>query len=170
MSNAFPASPAGRIATDPKLVAGANPRLNFRLAVDDRAQEDGRWITKQTVFHDVVVFGRSAETFARLYRKGDPVIVAGELRFTTYETQGGEKRTGTQIVARLVAPDPRLVTVTIDRSRQADRAASVEAPAQETERPATVPAPPPPPSADAAPVRPRWPQQATSTAGNGVAV
>ncbi|TDD65404.1 hypothetical protein E1262_25340 [Jiangella aurantiaca] len=72
MSNAFPASPAGRIATDPKLVAGANPRLTFRLAVDDRAQEDGQWITKQTVFHDVVVFGRSAETYARLYRRVIP--------------------------------------------------------------------------------------------------
>jgi single-strand DNA-binding protein len=173
MSNAFPASPAGRIATDPKLVAGVNPRLNFRLAVDDRAQgPDGQWTTRQTVFHDVVVFGRSAETFARLYRKGDPVIVAGELRFTTYETQGGEQRTGTQIVARLVAPDPRLATVRIDRSRQPDRAASVEAPAQETERPATVPAPPPPPAPgpEATTARPRWPQQATSTAGNGVAV
>ncbi|SDT36556.1 single-stranded DNA-binding protein [Jiangella sp. DSM 45060] len=170
MSNAFPASPAGRIATDPKLVAGANPRLNFRLAVDDRAQgPDGQWITKQTVFHDVVVFGRSAETFARLFRKGDPVIVAGELRLTTYESQGGDKRTGTQIVARLVAPDPRLVTVTIDRSRQADRAAGVDAPSQEAEQPATVPAPPPPPAADTH-SRPRWPQQATSTAGNGVAV
>ncbi|WP_158603073.1 single-stranded DNA-binding protein [Jiangella rhizosphaerae] len=171
MSNTFPASPAGRIANDPKLVAGANPRLTFRLAVDDRAQEDGQWITKQTVFHDVVVFGRSAETFARMYRKGDPVIVAGELRFTNYETKGGEQRTGTQIVARLVAPDPRLVTVTIDRSRQADHAAAgVEAPAHETERPAAAPAPPPLPAVDATPARPRWPQQPASTAGNGVAV
>lgn len=170
MSNAFPASPAGRIATDPKLVAGVNPRLTFRLAVDDRAQgPDGQWATRQTVFHDVVVFGRSAETFARLYRKGDPVLVAGELRFTTYKTQGGDQRTGTQIVARLVAPDPRLVTVTIDRSRYADRDAGVEAPAQETERPAAVPAPPPPPAPDTH-SRPRWPQQAASTAGNGVAV
>ncbi|TDD65405.1 hypothetical protein E1262_25345 [Jiangella aurantiaca] len=71
------------------------------------------------------------------------MIVAGELRFTTYETQGGEQRTGTQIVARLVAPDPRLVTVTIDRSRQADRAAGIEVPAQESSRPAAEQVPQP---------------------------
>ncbi|PSL08152.1 single stranded DNA-binding protein [Haloactinopolyspora alba] len=193
MSNAFPATTPGRIATDPQYTGGANPRLTFRLAVDDRSQgQDGEWATRQTVFHDVVAFGRSAKTFADLYRKGDPVVISGEVRFNNYTTQAGENRTGTQIVARVVAPDPRLCQVSIDRTRQAERGAGADGPAPSAPQtttqsgaaaeavdvqvdvpPPPVPAPPPvptPPTAAEAAARPRWPQQPTGTATGGVGV
>ncbi len=169
MSNAFPATTPGRIATDPQYVSGVNPRLAFRLAVDDRSQgPDGAWATRQTVFHDVVVFGRSASTFAGMYRKGDPVLVSGEVRFNNYTTQAGENRTGTQIVAKLVAPDPRLCSVTIDRTPQAERGAGATGPERTATAQAEVEPPPPPsPPADTA-SRPRWPQQPSTAANEGV--
>ncbi len=174
MSNVFPATTPGRIATDPQYVDGQNPRLTFRLAVDDRSQgSDGEWATRQTVFHDVVVFGPSANTFAEMYRKGDPVLVSGKVRFNNYTTQAGENRTGTQLVAKLVAPDPRLCSVAIDRSRQATRDSGVAGPSRPVaaaeagaDAEAAPSAPPSPPS-DAAP-RPQWPQQPSGGAPAGM--
>ena len=63
MSNQFPMSVAGRIATEPELSTGqSGTRAAFRLAVDDRVRDSsGHWLTAQTVFHDVVAWGHLAD-------------------------------------------------------------------------------------------------------------
>lgn len=117
MSNRFPVSVTGRLATDPSLsTATASPLVKFRLAVDDRRQApDGSWETRQTVFHDVAAWGRLAEVAADQLRRGDAVVVAGTLKFDTYQ-QDGKERTRSEIVADAIGPDLRLSTVTIDRT------------------------------------------------------
>ena len=72
MGNTFDAYLAGRIATEPTLgtTKDGRPWTKFRLAVDDRMRsaETGEWEKAQTIFHDVVAFGRLAErTFGTMH-------------------------------------------------------------------------------------------------------
>lgn len=49
-------------------------------------------------FHNIVVFGRSAETSAQYLKKGSQVLVEGRLQTRSWE-QEGQKRYRTEIVA-----------------------------------------------------------------------
>ena len=93
MGNRFDAYLAGRVATEPTLgtTKDGQPWVRFRLAVDDRSQngETGEWEKSQTVFHDVVAFGRLAERTVGTVHSGDAVIAHGEFRFRSYEGPGG---------------------------------------------------------------------------------
>ena len=122
MGNTFDAYLAGRIATEPTLVTtkDGRPWTKFRLAVDDRMRNanTGEWETAQTIFHDVVAFGRLAErTFGTLH-VGDAVIGHGEFRFRSYEDAAGTSRTGASFVASRIGPDMLLADVTVARARE----------------------------------------------------
>jgi single-strand DNA-binding protein len=108
MGNTFDAHLAGRIATEPTLgtTKDGRPWTKFRLAVDDRMRnaETGEWENAQTIFHDVVAFGRLAErTFGTLH-VGDAVIAHGEFSFRSYEDTAGTSRTGASFVASRIGP------------------------------------------------------------------
>jgi single-strand DNA-binding protein len=121
MGNRFDAYLAGRMATEPILgtTKDGKPWVRFRLAVDDRSPnpETGEWEKSQTIFHDVVAFGRLAERTAALVHSGDAVIAHGEFRFRSYEDAAGTTRTGTQFVASRLGPDILLADVTAHASR-----------------------------------------------------
>src|SRR5919106_94137 len=116
MGNRFDAYLAGRLATEPTLstTKDGKPWVKFRLAVDDRSpnRETGEWETSQTIFHDVVAFGRLAERTVGTVHSGDAVIAQGELRFRSYEGPGGMTHAGTQFVATRLGPDILLSEVT----------------------------------------------------------
>lgn len=144
MSNRFPVSMAGRIATDPEMrfTQSGQAVARFRLAVEDRQQNGrGNWETTQTIFHTVTAWGRLAENTVDQLRKGDPIVVAGDLRFRTYQTPEGDRRTATEVNATTLGPDLRLATVEVDRERRNSRAAEAarEAPTNERDRPAQQP-------------------------------
>lgn len=147
MSNSFAISTPGRVATEPTLRYGddARPRVYFRLAVDDMTRDTtGEWVKRQAVFHDVVAFGKSAERYAAALTVGDPIVVAGDLRFNTYTAKDGEERTGSQVVATAIGPDLRMCDVTIDRTRRTDgpsQAAGMTGPEAATVNPSTHDAP-----------------------------
>jgi len=53
---------------------------------------------ESTEFHNIVVFGRSAETSAQFLKKGSQVLVEGRLQTRSWD-QDGQKRYRTEIVA-----------------------------------------------------------------------
>ena len=128
MGNRFDAYLAGRLATEPTLstTKDGKPWAKFRLAVDDRSpnRETGEWETSQTIFHDVVAFGRLAERTVGTLHSGDAVIAQGEFRFRSYEDSGGTTRTGTQFVASRLGPDILLADFTLHGGRTAKRTSS----------------------------------------------
>lgn len=121
MGNRFEAHLAGRVATAPALGESQDGRswARFRLAVDDRTRnaETGEWETSQTIFHDVVVFGKLAERTVAALNTGDPVLAQGEFRFQSYRDAEGRTRTGTSFVASRLGPDILLADVTVSRDR-----------------------------------------------------
>lgn len=50
-------------------------------------------------FHNIVVFGRQAETVAQYMRKGSNVMVEGRMQTRSWEGQDGQKKYRTEIVA-----------------------------------------------------------------------
>ena len=147
MGNRFDAYLAGRIATEPTLgtTQDRQPWAKFRVAVEDRARSDatGEWERAQTIFHDVVVFGKLAERTVGTLHTGDPVIAQGEFRFRAYEDASGTTRTGTSFVASRLGPDIMLANVTVTRSQaresEAARAQEVAREAVPTAQPSPAP-------------------------------
>lgn len=86
----------GRLTKDPDLryiSESGKPVANFTIAVNREFQKD------KTDFFRIVVFGKPAENCANYLSKGRLVGVSGRLQNNNYETQSGEKRYTTEIIA-----------------------------------------------------------------------
>ena len=58
-------------------------------------------------FHNVVVFGRQAETVSQYLRKGSSVLVEGRMQTRSWDGSDGQKKYRTEIVADRVQFGPR---------------------------------------------------------------
>lgn len=58
-------------------------------------------------FHNIVVFGRQAETVAQFLRKGSSVLVEGRMQTRSWDGPDGKKNYRTEIVADRVQFGPR---------------------------------------------------------------
>ena len=89
----------GYLGSDPELrhTKSDTPVTNLRVATTYRRGED-----EQTEWHNVVVFGRQAETCAKYLRKGSQVYVEGRLQTRTWTDRDGQDRYTTEIVADTV--------------------------------------------------------------------
>ncbi len=58
-------------------------------------------------YHNIVVFGRQAETTAQYLSKGSSVLVEGRMQTRSWEGQDGQKKYRTEIVADRVQFGPR---------------------------------------------------------------
>src|SRR5689334_23694835 len=71
----------------------------FRLATSERRKNaEGNW-GDHTEWHNVVVFGKTAENCAAFLRKGWQVYIDGSLRTRTWESPEGQARQVTEVVA-----------------------------------------------------------------------
>lgn len=87
----------GRLTRDPELrfTAGSGKAVaTFTIAVDRPFAKE-----KTADFFRVVVWGKTGENCANYLAKGRLVAVQGRLQNNTYETQNGEKRYTTEVVA-----------------------------------------------------------------------
>lgn len=66
----------------------------FSIAVDD-----GYGDNKKTYFHNVVVWGKTAENMAQYTHKGSKVAVSGKLASRSYTTDDGKKHYVTEVIA-----------------------------------------------------------------------
>ena len=118
MSTKIPVSIAGNLVADPELSIGESgvAHAKLRVAVNQRIQgADGTWRDGEPVFHNVSAFRALAENAATSLKKGDPVTVAGELEFRSYD-KDGERREARRIVADTIGPDLRFGTSVYQRS------------------------------------------------------
>ncbi len=58
-------------------------------------------------YHNIVVFGRQAETAAQYLKKGSNVLVEGRIQTRSWDGQDGQKKYRTEIVADRVQFGPR---------------------------------------------------------------
>lgn len=91
----------GRLTRDPELRAmqSGTSSLSIPLAVNDavRNRDTGEW-DERANYVDCVVFGRRAEALASRLKKGTGVTVDGKLRWSSWESKDGSKRTKLEVV------------------------------------------------------------------------
>ena len=62
---------------------------------------------EDTQFHNVVVFGRQAETVGQYLKKGSSLLVEGRMQTRSWDAADGQKKYRTEIVADRVQFGPR---------------------------------------------------------------
>lgn len=139
MTTRIPVTIEGNLTGDPEHGTGesGNEYARFTVAINDRRLNEttGTWEDAGTVFHRVVVFNQQARHVSESLRKGDNVLVAGDLRFGTYtDKESGQTRETRDIVADNVGASLKFSGVDITRAPKAN------GPAAEATGPVATPA------------------------------
>lgn len=125
MTTRIPVTIEGNLTGDPEHGAGesGNEYTRFTVAVNDRRLNEttNRWEDAGTVFHRVVVFNQQSRHVTDSLRKGDNVLVAGDLRFGTYiDKESGQTRETRDVVADNVAASLKFTSVDVERTPKAN--------------------------------------------------
>jgi single-strand DNA-binding protein len=115
MSTRIPLTIEGNLTAAPKFGISAStnkPWANFDVAVNSRRYNDEakEWEDGETIFHKVSAFGKLASNIQTSLKKGDPVVVVGELEFRDYTDREGNIRESRQVIATVVGPSLKLTT------------------------------------------------------------
>ncbi|MBL8158318.1 single-stranded DNA-binding protein [bacterium] len=98
----------GNLTRDPELrslPSGMNV-VNFSIATNRTFKDRDGKKQEQTDFHNVVVFGRQADTVSQYLKKGSAVFVEGRMQTRSWEKEG-QKMYRTEVVADRVQFGPR---------------------------------------------------------------
>jgi len=90
----------GNLTRDPemKYLPSGMAVTDLGLAVNDRRKNaNGEWV-EEAVFVDVTLWGRTAEIASEYLNKGAPVFIEGRLKFDTWQTNDGQKRSKLRVV------------------------------------------------------------------------
>ena len=98
---------AGRLTKDADFseTKKGTPMSKFRLAVNDRRNDD-------TLFVNVLCFGKMAENLNPMLLKGRLVSITGKLKIDDYEDENQQKKSSVCIMADEISlgPDPSTIT------------------------------------------------------------
>jgi len=100
----------GNLTRDPELrsLPTGNKVTQFSLATNRVYKDQSGNKKEQTEFHNIVVFGRQAETSAQYLKKGQGVMIEGRIQTRSWDDKTtGEKKYRTEIVADSVQFGPK---------------------------------------------------------------
>ena len=94
----------GRLGKDPesKTTRHKSKMVKFSLATAEFGKDEEGKKVEKTVWHNVVVFNRQAETCEQFLSKGSQVFVEGKLVHRSWDGDDGKKRYATEIHAAVV--------------------------------------------------------------------
>lgn len=99
----------GNLTRDPELrslPSGASV-VSFGVATNRVWKNQQGEKQEEVQFHNVVVFGKQADSVSQYLKKGDSVLVEGRIQTRNWEAQDGTKRNKTEIVAERVQFGPK---------------------------------------------------------------
>jgi single-strand DNA-binding protein len=80
----------------------------FSVAETPRTLKDGQWQDGETIWWNVSVAGKEAESAVDNFKKGDKVLVQGEYKSSTYISKtDGLQKTSVEIRAKRIAIIPK---------------------------------------------------------------
>lgn len=91
----------GNLGIDPEIRETQNGKKVVRLAIatnETYKDANGKKVT-DTQWHNVTVWGKTAEIAEKYLQKGKEVAIEGKLRHRTWEDKEGEKHYTTEVVA-----------------------------------------------------------------------
>ena len=89
----------GRLGRDPeeRTTDSGTQMVSISVATDRFNRGE-----KKTIWHKVLIFGRTSEFVAKHFFKGDPIIVSGELDLEEYTTKDGVRTKTIVVLAKSV--------------------------------------------------------------------
>ena len=82
--------------------------VNFSIATNRIFRDREGKKQEQTEFHNIVVFGRQADTVSQYMKKGSSVFIEGRLQTRSWEDKtSGEKKYRTEVIADRVQFGPK---------------------------------------------------------------
>jgi single-strand DNA-binding protein len=105
---------AGNLTRDPELryTPGGQAVTKFGIAINRVYLTQNGERKEEVDYIPVVVWGKQAESCSQFLSKGRPVLVDGRLRYRSWETTDGQKRSAIEVVAfrvQFLGPQPREV-------------------------------------------------------------
>lgn len=100
----------GNLTRDPELKAlpSGTKVTEFAIATNRSYKDPNGVVKDETQFHNVIVFGRQAETSAQYLKKGQGVLIEGRIQTRSWDdTNGGGKKYRTEIIAESVQFGPK---------------------------------------------------------------
>lgn len=99
----------GRLTADPELrsTSSGNPVASFSVATNRVWTNKTGERQEATEFHNVVVWGRQAETTHQFLKKGALVLIEGRLQTRSWEGRDGQSKRTTEVIAERVQFGPR---------------------------------------------------------------
>jgi single-strand DNA-binding protein len=100
----------GNVGQEPELKFSKNNMAYVTLSVayTPRTKQNDVWSDGETMWFRVVQFGTKAEATVDLIKKGDSVIVTGDLKQSTYTDKEGKEKTSLEITADNIGLLPRM--------------------------------------------------------------
>ena len=94
----------GNLGANPEIryTQGGQAVANLRLATTERWTDKSGQKQEQTEWHNVVVWGRTAEIVGQYLTKGRQVYIEGRIRTRQWQDKTGQKRFTTEVVAQTV--------------------------------------------------------------------
>jgi single-strand DNA-binding protein len=92
----------GNLGKDPELryTPGGKAVASFSLATTERWRDSEGVMQDKTEWHNIVVWGRQAETAKEYLAKGRQVYIEGRIQTRSWEDKDGNTRYTTEIVAQ----------------------------------------------------------------------
>ncbi len=100
----------GNLTRDPELksLPSGTKVTEFGLATNRTYKDQAGALKEETQFHNIVVFGRQAETSAQFLKKGQGVLIEGRIQTRSWDdANGGGKKYRTEIIADAVQFGPK---------------------------------------------------------------
>ena len=93
----------GNLTRDPDLRYASNGTAVARLALAvNHRYRQGDTVREETMFIDVVAFGKQGENASKYLAKGNPVLVEGRLKWQSWEDKDKRKHTKHEVVAERI--------------------------------------------------------------------
>jgi len=128
----------GNLTRDPELraIPTGSKVATFSIATN-RIWKDKSGAKQEAVdYHNIVVFGRQAETVSQYLKKGSSALVEGRMQTRSWDAQDGQKKYRTEIVADRIQFGPRA-------GNSNGSSAAVKSDASAAEAPSGTDGPPP---------------------------
>jgi len=92
----------GNLGRDPEVrfTSSGRAMAKFPVATSEKWKDQDGNPQERTDWHNIVVWGKQAETCGQYLSKGRQVYVEGSIRTRSYDDKDGNKRYTTEIVAR----------------------------------------------------------------------
>lgn len=106
----------GHLGTDPekRSFESGTKRSSFSLATTSNYKNgEGEWV-KDTQWHRIICWGKTADKVEDKLKKGDKILLSGKLTYRSYKDEKGD----THYVTEVVADDTQLLISNANKEKE----------------------------------------------------